>query len=453
MRIRLAAVGVLAALLTGCSVTPAPIGAITQSSSPRREALQYFPANAPAVALVATDPTSPNVRRLATSGALAPLEDFAESQKLFYSQYRTLLGNEAVVGQPDVGGPPLAVLVTQDSNYLENLAESRVRARLARHAGEYRGATFYQAKDWAFAVRGPVLLVAGNVKQIVDALDIRVTDDSFDAAQMNAVLPEGGVDDAVLRAYVDLRPYLDERLPATVREIPVVRALSLAGIAVRAEADQLDATLVASTADTGLTAADLPGPAGSAPVRVLRDPRNLTIGVANFADFAVAAERALKSALPVTGLQFDALYTRLKGAGITLADALFTGPAYAVWTEHGPRLVWRAALPGAIELGLHRASKNLRTPGVKITLHRDGLYTVRNRGRFLMRIGVVRRRVVAGRASAQELKRLARAAVTKIPGGRAVVRIPALSRWLPHPIGVALTGTGDRVIVRARTEP
>lgn len=450
MRIRLALVGA-AAVLTGCSVTPAPLGVVTQTASPRREALQYFPADAPVVGLVSSDPTDPGVRRLVSSGALDGLRDFLEAQKLRYAQYRSLLGNDAVIGQPDVGGPPLAVLVVPDSGYLASLADSRVRAGLAIRAGRYRGADFFQATGWAYAVRGPVLLIGGNVNQLVDALDTRVSEDSFDAGQMNAVLPESGVTDAVALAYVDLRPFLSDLVPAAAAQVPLVRSLTTGGLVVHAEPDRLEAALVADTSGTSLTGADLPGEPGEGTVRVKRDAEGAALGVADLATFLIAAERAVKSALPVTGLHIDSVFSRLQTAGVELSPALLAGPAWAVQTDDGPRVVWRPARRGPVALALQRFERNYREPGVRI-VREKGLYTVTSHGRLVLRIGLVGRALVAGRAPAAALRWLASEPVERIPG-RAVVKLPELVKWLPTPVSLALTGTADQVTLRVRTEP
>src|SRR3954471_7485716 len=118
--------GLLALLaLAGCA-TPAAAGPSIPTYSPRREALAYFPAAAPVVAFVGTDPQAPGLRRVAASGALAPLRAMAEAHGLYYEQLRGLLGNDAVVGLPHAGGPPLAVLTTDDGAALDTFAQARV---------------------------------------------------------------------------------------------------------------------------------------------------------------------------------------------------------------------------------------------------------------------------------------------------------------------------------------
>ena len=52
--------------LAGCT-TPTAAGVEIPTYSPRREALSYFPTDAPVVAIVRTDPQDPALRRLAAS--------------------------------------------------------------------------------------------------------------------------------------------------------------------------------------------------------------------------------------------------------------------------------------------------------------------------------------------------------------------------------------------------
>lgn len=472
MRARVAAVGMVA-VLSGCAITPAPTDEVTQTASPRREALQYFPANAPVVAIVETDPTEPNVRRLLSSGILAGLEAFTDEQKLRYSQYRGLLGNDAAVGQPAVGGPPLAVLVVTDADYLDVLVEARVEAGLAVPAGSYRGAELQQGRGFAYATRGPVLLVGATVERLTAALDTRVAAGAFDAAQMTAVLPEGAAD-AVARVYLDVRPFLTLLEPAW-REVPLARALTTAGAVVLAGPDSLTATLVADTAATGLTNEDVPAAGtradgqrasdgrsaaagrgaagartgGAGAVSVLRSDKRPVLGVADLGAAAVAAERALRAALPVSGLRIDAIYQRLLAAGIDPTPGLLAGPAYAYSGPKGPRLVWRPADPRAVAAALKRADRRYEEPGTDIR-SAGGLYAITQRGRLVARVGLVGRTLVAGRASAADLRALARSPRRSIAGGHTVLHLPAAADRLSIPLSLALAGDNQRLVLRAR---
>ncbi|MDQ1712651.1 MAG: hypothetical protein QOE45_2101, partial [Frankiaceae bacterium] len=169
--------------LAGCT-TPTAAGVQIPTYSPRREALSYFPDTAPVVAIVSTDPQDPGLRRLAAAGALEPLRRVAQRRHVYFEQLRGLLGNDAVVGLPHAGGPPLAVLTTHDATALDTFAHAREIAGRATPAGHYRGTDLYAEKGWAFGVRDRVLLVGAAIPELLEALDTRVSDHAFDAAQM-----------------------------------------------------------------------------------------------------------------------------------------------------------------------------------------------------------------------------------------------------------------------------
>src|SRR4051794_4728956 len=121
--IRLLGLGA-AAVLAGCAVAPTAV--FTPTLAPRAEALSYFPEGAPLVAVVRTDPQDAGLRRIARGGLLADVAAAADREGLLFRQLRPLLGNDAAVGLPSVGGAPLGVLVTRDAELLRAVAHSRV---------------------------------------------------------------------------------------------------------------------------------------------------------------------------------------------------------------------------------------------------------------------------------------------------------------------------------------
>ena len=424
-------------VLAGCA-TPPPAGVVFPTLSPRREALSYFPPDAPVVAVVATDPQDPGLRRLAASGALGPLERVAAARGLHYAQLRGLLGEDAVVGQPHVGGPPLAVLATGDARTLQDLARARVRAGLATPAGTYRGGELFAERGWAFAVRGQVLLVSSGSRDLIEALDTRVSDESFDVTRLNAVLPADPPPAAFLRAYVDLRPMVAAAGPVA-RAVPVLRALSTAGVTVGASATELLAALGADTSDEGLTEADLPAGARAGGERPPLPDRQPAFAVADVARLILAAERAARVALPVGVLRADALRARLAGAGVRLTPRLLQGPAVVVLGRDGPRLRLQPARPGDVAVALDRAARRLRAPGLRV-LREGGLYAVRSRGRLVVRAGMVGNALVAGRAAPAALRRLGAAPPTRLRSP-ALLRFPSLGALYPRPLVVTFEGT------------
>ena len=452
MRMRVAAVGVVA-VLAGCSTTPAPLGVVTQSASPRREALQYFPADAPVVTLIHTDPTDPALRRLLSSGVLAPLSDWADAQMLRYPQYRSLLGNDAVVGQPHVGGPPLVVLVTSDREQLQTLVESRVVGGLAIPAGDHRGADLYAARGWAFAIRGPVLLVGTTTTELKEALDTRTQAGGFEAAQLTAVLPDTDTDtdaaaEAAIRGRVDV-PALAGSVPPALRGLPVLRAVEAAELTVDSNAGRVVATLTADTEGTALTGADLPSGRGT--VRMIQTDPHPLLSVADLGAALETFERALRVALPVSALKFDALEARLRAAGVELTRELLAGDAWLFTLADGPRLVWHPADMHAVRGALARVVKRYRAPGLQARFG-NGFYTITQDGRLVARLGIVGKTIVAGQTSAADLRTLVDSPIIGSASGGTVLRIPR-PPFLRGPLTVTLGGDANRVTLRATLEP
>ncbi len=442
-RTRTLLVGALATV-AGCSVVP-PGSVVIPTLSPRREALSYFPAGAPVVAVVATDPQDPEVRRLAGSGLLAPLQRAADAQGVHYAQLRSLLGHDLVVGQPYVGAPPLAVLLTDDASGLGALAKALVRAGRATPAGQYRGANLFAARRFAFAVRGAVLLAGASTAQLVKALDTRVGDGGFEASQLNRELPAGGRPGALAHVFADLRP-LVARAPPAVRAVPLVRALGAAGMTVHASATGLDAVAQADTSGVGLTEADLPAAGGSS-ARVPVPRGDSTLAVADLGRFLQAAERAARAALPVGILRLDALRERLDIVGVALSAGLLQGPASLTALGDAKLLRLQPAHPRTLALALSRAARRLRAPHWTIRPE-DGLYAVRDRGQVVLRVGLVDGVLVAGRARAATLTRFAAVPVSAVRGPVAL-RIPRLGAWFPRPVVATLEGTPDALRVDA----
>lgn len=425
----LAVVVVLA--LTGCAV-PSSTGVTIPTYSPVREALSYFPASAPIVAVVRTDPQDPGLRRLSGSGALAPLRRAAAFRGLRYAQWGSLLGNPAVIGQPGVGAAPLAVLATDDSGRLEALAAARLQSGRATPAGEYRGAEMYAEDGWAFAVRDRVLLASGSTRDLIAALDTRVADASFEASQLNAVIPETSPPATFARGYVNLEA-LVLGAAAPVRDVPVLSALTTAGVSVGATAEELRAVLQADPAD--LSAEDLPALGRVGGRRPAVPPDAAALAVADLAPLAKVAERALRAALPVSALRIDALRSRLRGAGVALTPELLGGPA--VITE-APALRLVPTRPAPLRAALDRAARKL-----KLERHR-GLYALDG-----MRLGFVGASFVAGHAPARALERLARLPLTPLRSAL-LLRLPRVhAERYPRPLVLTLGGSPDRLTVSA----
>lgn len=416
---------IAAAALAGCGV---PSAAVTPATySPLRESLAFLPASAPVVAVVQTDPQDPGLRRAAGGGALAALQRAVAGAGLSYGEIRPLLGNPAVIGKAHLQAEPVAVLATHDAAALQRLARARVDDGAADPVGRYRGASLYSEIGWAFAVRDRVLIVSRRPQDLMDALDQRDRDDGFDAAQLNAVIPAADPPAAFARGYVDLAALVAAG-GAPARAVPLLDGAGAAGIALGASAEGLRA--VASAALEEVSYDDLPALEPVTGMRPALPAGAPAVAVADLAPLLVAAERAVRAALPISSLRIDALRSRLQGAKVDFAPALLSG---AATLEPGPVLRLQPSRPAVLEAAVERAAKNLDLPAAQ------GLYRWRG-----VRFGFSTGAFVAGRAPARALHRVA-ARPTVPLSSPLLIRIPDLPHGLPAHAEITVGGGPERL--------
>jgi hypothetical protein len=401
-----------AAMLAGCATAPTAV--FTLTVSPRVEAISYFPATSPVLAVVTTDPSSEGLQRMALAGVFDDLVALGRREALLYPQVRRLLGNEVVVGLPRVGAAPLAVLVSTDEERLRALAQARVVGGRAARAGNYRGADLYAGTGHAFAVRGPVLLVSRTTADLRRALDARHGDDNFEMSQLRRVLPSGGGKDAVARVYVDLRPAV-ARAGATLRAVRLIGALQLAGAVVRVDGDELAADVQVDTSGGGLVDLDVPiSPGPEAPrTAAVRDA--VTVTVRDLGHTLTVAERAAAAAAPLQLIRLGAVRRAL---GRRLLAEL-RGPATLALTDDGPMLRVEPSDPDAVRTALDGAAERVSRalPGVVVRSH-GGLFEARRHDEILVRVRMVDGILVIGRASPDRLRAFANAPLRRTPHAR-----------------------------------
>ncbi|MEA2166843.1 MAG: hypothetical protein QOF76_143, partial [Solirubrobacteraceae bacterium] len=321
----------------------------------------------------------------------------------------------------------------------------RVVAHLAVPAQDYRGAHLYDAGAWAFAVRGPVLLVGQDTAELTEALDQRTQDGGFDADQLEPAHPGD-----VARGLVDLSALLTYA-PAELRGLPLAQAVTDGDLTMRAEpGGQLIGTLTADTTAADLTAADLP-PHDAGPVKLLDTDALPVFGAADLGEALAPAERALRLALPVTALQLDAIRMRLERAGVALTAPALHGPAWALDTPHGLEVLWHPAQPAPVRAALARAAASYRQPGVTVT-RSHGFYAISSNGQFIARVGMIGDTFIAGAAPATDLRFLAQLPETRVTGGGVAMRIPRRT-FLPRLLTVAAGTSGAKLTLRFVAAP
>jgi hypothetical protein len=314
----------IVALAATCAVGLALAGCGGGEESLDRS-LSYFPAGAPAVALVKTD--LDDAQWHAFNGQLAPLllgvsvrrllrETADQAGLSFGDDLKALLGNPLVVGEMP-GAGPLATLQVREPGKL-----SRVLAALGfTAAGHARGARLYRppvaggtrlrrapaGAPALVAVDGDVVLAAASPATLRAALAARHRGGRLTERELRRGL-HGLPGDALVRVYGSLRA-LAGRAPAS---LPWVRALRTYGVTVTLKRHVAELRGVVRTAARTVTDAQLPLAPG-------RDPAPIPVRE----DAAVAG---LRDAAPTATFLLGALPRQ---AGLAPVVRQIVGPAFA----------------------------------------------------------------------------------------------------------------------------
>lgn len=452
----------LAALLTACG---APSAAFFPTFDSRTEILAYFPAETPAVAVVATDPGSDQARALAAAlrraGALARLERLAKRHGLHFAQVRRLLGNDMAIGIPARGKAALVVLVADDRDALHTLVDARVTARRATFAGAYRGADLYATRGLAFAVRDRVLLVSDGTDDLRDALDRRAGGGTLTLADLGEALPEVK-GDPLVRAMLDA----GAELPARAREVPWLAAWERLGGVLRAGNAGATLDLRLTTLADDLLEVDVPVSPGKRPPLAVTSAKAASVTVRDLAHVLGVAERAARAAAPLTVLRLDRARRTLRHrGGVDLgADVVgrLHGPATLIRTHRHLLLRADPSRPRPLGRALDRVAKVLpaaleraRVEGFAVRERRGFLELLRD-GEVVGRLGMAGDVLVAGTASPAALRALARVPLARPAGAEGAVTASAsrdvIAGWSRERLGAPLPWRLDGWARGAREE-
>ncbi len=418
--------GLIAAAAVLLSACGAPSAALLPSIEPRGEVLAYFGPDAPALALVETDPDAAGAQALAgalaRAGVLDHLRAQAKSRGLVLAQVRGLLGGELAVGVPRPGAEPLIALVAEDGGRLRALADSRVVGGYATPAGTYRGAALYAADGHAYSVRNRVLLVSRRTSDLRDALDQRNSDDAFKGEDLDAALPEVR-GDPLARGLVDAR----SRVPARGRAVPWLGAAETLGIVLRSRDGGATLDFSLNTEGDDVLEVDVPvSPGKRGPLAVTAAAPSVT--VRDLAHVAGVAERAARVAFPLAALRLDQARRTLRHEGRVdlLADVLsrLHGPATFIRTHDSVLLRADPSRPRALERALDRLARvapsaltRARIEGFEVREH-GGFHEILRDGDVVGRVGMIGDVLVAGTGTPRALRSLARAPLAR-PAGAA----------------------------------
>jgi len=275
-----------AAALAGCGGGEGSAGSLDN-------ALAYLPADAPLVVAIGTDlegSQAQSIEKIAERFPFADqarqrLEESLSSQEFdFENDVKPLLGNEFVVGVPDVeavvddasGDRFVAAIEAEDQGKLEELFEQGD----TKEAGEQNGAKLYEDSDGDIAaIEEGVLIVAGERELLDAALEQRDADDSLSAETFEEALA-GLPEEALVRVYADVEQLLVAD-PETqqARKVEWLAALRTFGLTIGFEDDRAMVDFRLATDEEGLAEEDLPIAAGPESPEVIDSPDEIGFGL------------------------------------------------------------------------------------------------------------------------------------------------------------------------------
>jgi hypothetical protein len=280
--------------ITGCGSSKS--GSRSAASTPRLQALSYFPATSPFVLTAETASTSRSTQQLQTlerrfpTYSLAATALFAELAKLninYNQDVRPLFGNPIVfglVGTTDPAGshrPPfLAAWVTKSASRLAALIG---KLPTAHATGTDDGAKLYSLGTLAAAVSGPTIIAASSPLVLRQALARQAQGQGFTAAEYaeatTGIAPNGAVE-----MFGDLTGVLSAPSDVVALRVPWVAALRGYGASVTAGTSGVTMQFHLDTTGRSLSPSELPiasgsssaGVAGTLPIQAgVRDPAQI----------------------------------------------------------------------------------------------------------------------------------------------------------------------------------
>lgn len=439
MRSRGITVTVLAILLALTSTAISACGGGEEPPSPLELALAYFPADAPLAVTVSTDLEGEQYQQVGALIERFPggdevvqrLQSSIEQEDVdFDAEVRPLLGNELVVGAPDVESLNadedqfVAALPVNDPEALQTLLEEQG----ATEIDEVEGATIYQMEEeeGPVALDGEVAVFADTQEQLEEALLQSASGESLTTTTFDAALA-GLPTDALMRVYADLPTILESDPEAQeARGVAWVGALETLGLTVSAAEEGLAVDMGIITNPEGLTDDQLPIASGTEdPPPVVAEGDAIGIGLRDpgqIADFIeLAAEEGGAEEIELAKLQIS------EQLGVDVEEDVInqlSGNA-SVSVGLGGEVGFRSELADAesVEETLDRISRRLpRAAGgigakdlrLEPTSKRSSLYTLRSRGEPPLSVGVEDELLIVA-PTTQQAEALAAAAPNAVP--------------------------------------
>jgi hypothetical protein len=400
----------LAASVALIGLVVSACGGDEPAPTPFEQALAYLPVDAPVALTLATDIEGEQYQQLGDLAERFPggedlvqmLESSIEEDVDFDEQVAPLLGNEFVVGVPDVESLDaedqfVGALPVNDPEAIQPILDDQG----ATEIDEVEGVPIYETDEGdPIAVDGSVVVFADTQERLEEALLQSTSGESLTAATFDAALAELP-QDALVRVYADM-PTIFESDPEAqqAQEVAWVGALETLGLTVAAVDEGLAMDMSLTTNPEGLTDEQLPiapGPEDPPPVAAegdeigigIRDP----VQVADFIE--LAAEAGGAEEIELLKLQIS------KQLGVDIEEDLLNqldGNASASVSLQGD-VGFRSELADArsVEETLSRIASRLRRPTGGIGAEslrleraskRSSLYTLRSKGEQPLTVGV-----------------------------------------------------------------
>lgn len=456
------AVAVLA--IAGCGSSSSP----STGSGARDGELSYFPSSSPLVLSLVTDPNAQAVKQGQALLGRFPIAAFGQTllttelQRLgidYQSDIRPLFGNPIMVG---VTGSTLSgaarhayllAWVTNDAGKLGALVK---KIPSLHRLGSHDGATLYQnAGSMTLALDGATAVLGPSQAAVSSALDRHAHGGGISGSDYVRAF-SGLPPDALIQVFGSLSGVLSSPSVAAARRVPWIAALRGYAASISASGSGLTLQYRLDTGGGALTSAQVPvTPGGTTPSLAGTLPITFAIDdPAHLAAFAEAAEQAASPSGYASFEQRQAAVRAKTGVDLHSLLTLLTGELIIASDVHTTIARGTVSDPAAAAKDLSKllsAPRSLFNQATGVSNLGGGLYAIKEK-RATITVGVVGNQLVAGKASAAQLRAFASAPATPVAGAHGAVAFRvalsnllalAIKRAPPQIVAQLLSSLGD----------
>jgi hypothetical protein len=413
-------------LLAGCGSSSPSSGSVTNTE------LSYFPAGAPLVAMVSTDPNGKPIQDAQSflgqfplaKLAIASLETkIAQSGINYARDIKPLLGNPLVLGSSSsstLNGHSFLLIVTaKDASKLDALTS---RKPAPQALGSYDGAKLYQTGGYALGIDGATGLLAPSVDEVRAALDRHAHGGGISGAQLAGAF-KGLQQQSLLQVFGNLTGVLATSKNATARRIPWVAAIRSYALTLNLSSSGVNLGFRVDTSGGTLTADELPLASGTTPPNV-SSQAPLAFGLRDLSHVFSFALAAVQATNPASYADFQKRVAKLKAkTGVDLNRDIFGQLSGNLEIDYGPSGVLARGQVADPAAAAHTLAK-VSTSSSEIFKHAKpvrpvggGFYAIRT-GNTTIYYGLVGGEFVLGTAPPAQLSAFATAAAAAVSGAQ-----------------------------------